>query len=224
LSLWVLREACSQLRQWDTRPETEGLAVAINISGRLIMEPGIGAALARELFHAGVEPHRIILEITESLLMEDRSETVATLCQLRALGMRLSVDDFGTGYSSLSRLNTLPIDEVKIDQSFVGQLQTDGPATTIVAATIAMAHGLGLRVTAEGVETERQLSKLTEMGCDEAQGYFFGRPVSAKGLTDYLTTNATSADTADDVQAVVRSLPPPRQIDSVSAESSSMGR
>jgi len=211
LSLWVLREACAQLRQWDNRPETEGLAVAINISGRLVMEPGIGAALARELFHAGVAPNRIILEITESLLMEDRSETVATLCQMRALGMRLSVDDFGTGYSSLSRLNTLPIDEVKIDQSFVAQLQSDGPATTIVAATIAMAHGLGLRVTAEGVETERQLSKLTEMGCDEAQGYFFGRPVDAKGIADYLMPK-TPADelTTDGVRAVVRTLPPPR--------------
>jgi len=217
LSLWVLREACAQLRQWDTRPATEGLAVAINVSGRLVMEPGIGAALARELFHAGVAPNRIVLEITESLLMEDRSETVATLCQLRALGMRLSVDDFGTGYSSLSRLNTLPIDEVKIDQSFVAQLQSDGPATTIVAATIAMAHGLGLRVTAEGVETERQLSKLTEMGCDEAQGYFFGRPVDAKGLADYLTPKTAPDDQAtDDMRAVVRSLPPPRQTEPAS--------
>jgi diguanylate cyclase (GGDEF)-like protein len=211
LTLWVLREACAQLRQWDTRAETEGLAVAINISGRLVMEPGIGAALARELFHAGVAPHRIILEITESLLMEDRSETVATLCQMRALGMRLSVDDFGTGYSSLSRLNTLPIDEVKIDQSFVGQLQSDGPATTIVAATIAMAHGLGLRVTAEGVETERQLSKLTEMGCDEAQGYFFGRPVSANGVTDYMMAKPGAEEPpAEEARSVVRSLPPPR--------------
>ncbi len=220
LSLWVVREACAQLRQWDDQPETEGLAVAINISGRLVMEPGIGAALARELFHAGVAPNRIILEITESLLMEDRSETVATLCQMRALGMRLSVDDFGTGYSSLSRLNTLPIDEVKIDQSFVAQLQSDGPATTIVAATIAMAHGLGLRVTAEGVETERQLNKLTEMGCDEAQGYFFGRPVSAQGLSDYLVPKHAAEETsADDARAVVRSLPAPRQ-SAVNAESS----
>jgi EAL domain-containing protein (putative c-di-GMP-specific phosphodiesterase class I) len=124
----------------------------------------------------------------------------------------------------------LPIDEVKIDQSFVAQLQSDGPATTIVAATIAMAHGLGLRVTAEGVETERQLSKLTEMGCDEAQGYFFGRPVSAKGLADYLVPNAmTGEGTADDVRAVVRSLPPPRQTAPATAEpsreaESSLGR
>jgi diguanylate cyclase (GGDEF)-like protein len=209
LSLWVLREACSQLRQWDTKPETSGLSVAINISGRLVLEPGIGAALARELFHAGIAPHRIILEITESLLMEDRSEAVATLCQLRALGMRLSVDDFGTGYSSLNRLNTLPIDEVKIDQSFVGQLASDGPATTIVAATIAMAHGLGLRVTAEGVETERQLAKLTEMGCDEGQGYFFGRPVSAKGVSDFIASQPLT-ETSGDNRAVVRSLPTPR--------------
>jgi diguanylate cyclase (GGDEF)-like protein len=231
LTLWVLQEACSQLRQWDTRPETEGLAVAINISGRLVMEPGIGAALARELFHTGISPNRVVLEITESLLMEDRSETVATLCQLRALGMRLSVDDFGTGYSSLSRLNTLPIDEVKIDQSFVAQLQTDGPATTIVAATIAMAHGLGLRVTAEGVETERQLAKLTEMGCDEAQGYFFGRPMPASGLSDYLAAASAEAGApASPPRAVVHTLPIPRHTIPVSggsplgAAESSMGR
>jgi diguanylate cyclase (GGDEF)-like protein len=195
LSLWVMRQACSELRQWDNRPETRDLSVAVNISGRLISEPGIGAAFARELFHAGVAPHRIILEITESLLMEDRPESVATLCQLRALGMRLSVDDFGTGYSSLSRLNTLPIDEVKIDQSFIAQLASGGPAVTIVAATIAMAHGLGLRVTAEGVETERQLTLLTEMGCDEAQGYLFGRPVAPDGICNYLTQRTPASAT-----------------------------
>jgi diguanylate cyclase (GGDEF)-like protein len=102
LTLWAVRHAASQLLRWDEDPRTGGLSVALNVSGRLAVEPGIGAAVARELHHVGIDPSRIILEITESLLMEDHSVAVQTLCQLRALGMRLSVDDFGTGYSSLS--------------------------------------------------------------------------------------------------------------------------
>jgi diguanylate cyclase (GGDEF)-like protein len=186
LTVWVVREACAQLRAWDDCPETAGLSMAVNISGRLMIEPGIGSAIARELHRALIEPHRLILEITESLLMEDRSYAIQTLCQLRALGTRLSVDDFGTGYSSLSRLNKLPIDEVKIDQSFVSQLEDGDAGRTIVQASIAMAHGLGLRVVAEGVETERQLTILRSMGCDDGQGYFFSRPAAAEQATRLL--------------------------------------
>jgi EAL domain-containing protein (putative c-di-GMP-specific phosphodiesterase class I) len=180
LTLWVIREACAQLRAWDECDETAGLSMAVNMSGRLMSEPGIGSAIARELNRALIDPHRLVLEITESLLMEDRSYAIQTLCQLRALGTRLSVDDFGTGYSSLSRLNKLPIDEVKIDQSFVCQLEHGEAGRTIVQASVAMAHGLGLRVVAEGVETERQVAMLRQMGCDEGQGYYFGRPAAAE--------------------------------------------
>ena len=176
LTLWVVREACEQLRRWDADPATEGLSMAVNLSGRLAREPGIGSAIAREFHRAAVEPNRLIFEITESLLMEDQSQAVQTLCQLRALGPRLSVDDFGTGYSSLSRLNKLPIDEVKIDQSFISQLDQGDASRTIVQASVAMAHGLGLRVVAEGVETHRQLKILRAMGCDDGQGYLFARP------------------------------------------------
>jgi diguanylate cyclase (GGDEF)-like protein len=200
LTLWVVRQACMQLREWDASPATRGLAVAINISGRLVLEPGIGSAIARELYHAGIDPHRVVLEITESLLMEDRPQAVQTLCQLRALGMRLSVDDFGTGYSSLSRLNTLPIDEVKIDQSFIAQLAEGGAGDTIVRATVAMAHGLGLRVVAEGVETAHQLEALRDVACDEAQGYLFGRPVAAEDVGSVITAFRRT-------DAVVRQLP-----------------
>ena len=200
LTLWVVRQACMQLREWDASAATRGLSAAINISGRLVMEPGIGSAIARELYHAGIDPHRVVLEITESLLMEDRPQAVQTLCQLRALGMRLSVDDFGTGYSSLSRLNTLPIDEVKIDQSFIAQLDDAGPGDTIVRATVAMAHGLGLRVVAEGVETAKQLETLREVGCDEAQGYLLGRPVPADEIGDVIRVFRNT-------DAVVRQFP-----------------
>ena len=186
LTLWAVRESFEQLRRWDEDDTTKGLAIAVNLSGRLVREPGIGSAIARELHHAMLDPHRVIFEITESLLMEDKSQAVQTLCQLRALGARLSVDDFGTGYSSLSRLNKLPIDEVKIDRSFVTQLEDGGDAgRTIVQASIAMAHGLGLRVVAEGIETERQLQALRVMGCDDGQGYLFGRPVGAERLTEF---------------------------------------
>jgi diguanylate cyclase (GGDEF)-like protein len=186
LTLWVIREACAQLRAWDEHDDTAGLSMAVNMSGRLMSEPGIGSAIARELHRALIDPHRLVLEITESLLMEDRSYAIQTLCQLRALGTRLSVDDFGTGYSSLSRLNKLPIDEVKIDQSFVCQLEHGDAGRTIVQASVAMAHGLGLRVVAEGVETERLVAMLRQMGCDEAQGYYFGRPSSAEQATRVL--------------------------------------
>ena len=196
LTLWVVREACAQLRIWDECEETAGLSMAVNMSGRLMSEPGIGSAIARELHRALIEPHRLILEITESLLMEDRSYAIQTLCQLRALGTRLSVDDFGTGYSSLSRLNKLPIDEVKIDQSFISQLEDGEAGRTIVQASVAMAHGLGLRVVAEGVETERQLAMLRMMGCDDGQGYFFGRPAAAEQATRLLNEwTATPAPT-----------------------------
>jgi EAL domain-containing protein (putative c-di-GMP-specific phosphodiesterase class I) len=203
LTLWVVRQACMQLREWDASPETRGLSVAINISGRLVLEPGIGSAVARELYHAGIDPHRVVLEITESLLMEDRPEAIQTLCQLRALGMRLSVDDFGTGYSSLSRLNTLPIDEVKVDKSFIAQLADRGAGDTIVRATVAMAHGLGLRVVAEGVETARQLQVLRDVACDEAQGYLFGRPVVPEEVAGVISAFRRA-------DAVVHQLPLPR--------------
>jgi diguanylate cyclase (GGDEF)-like protein len=213
LTFWVVREACQQLRRWDDDAATRGLSVAVNLSGRLVREPGVGSAIARELHNCLIDPHRLMFEITESLLMEDRSQAVQTLCQLRALGTRLSVDDFGTGYSSLSRLNKLPIDEVKIDQSFVTQLEeSDSGGRTIVQASIAMAHGLGLRVVGEGIETERQLQILRSMGCDDGQGYFFGRPASPQRMTEFcrdrkpvgqrtlaaLPTQASPADEGDE--------------------------
>jgi len=215
LTLWVIREACTQLRRWDDDPATAGLSIAVNISGRLVREPGIGSAIARELHRALIDPHRLILEITESLLMEDRSYAVQTLCQLRALGARLSVDDFGTGYSSLSRLNKLPIDEVKIDQSFICQLEHGEAGRTIVQASVAMAHGLGLRVVAEGIETERQLSILRSIGCDDGQGYFFGRPTAPEQLSQLLTEWDAKNNLDENTGAVLARLP--RQADTATS-------
>jgi diguanylate cyclase (GGDEF)-like protein len=209
LTLWVVREACEQLRRWDGDRATAGLSCAVNLSARLVREPGIGSAIARELHRAMIDPERLVFEITESLLMDDKSQAVQTLCQLRALGTRLSVDDFGTGYSSLSRLNKLPIDEVKIDQSFVSQLEQGNDAgATIVQASVAMAHGLGLRVVAEGVETPRQLDLLRSMGCDEGQGYLFSRPGSPQRVSDFCRDWAAPEKTlaAVPLQSTARSL------------------
>jgi diguanylate cyclase (GGDEF)-like protein len=195
LTLWALREGCSQLRAWDQNPVTRGLGLAVNISGRLIREAGIASAIAREIHASGGLPERLTLEITESLLMNERSNAVRTLCQLRALGCRLSVDDFGTGYSSLSRLHDLPIDEVKIDRSFVEQIDVREAGHAITAATVTMAHGLGLHVVAEGVETASQLQLLSRLGCDNGQGYLFGRPQPAELIAELVAAcNAALAD------------------------------
>jgi diguanylate cyclase (GGDEF)-like protein len=195
LTLWVLQQACAQLSRWDADPETAGLNVSVNVSSRLATEPGIGSAMARELHAAGVDPDRLTLEITESLLVQDGLVAMQTMCQLRALGMRLSVDDFGTGYSSLSRLSTLPIDEVKIDQSFIAALNSGDAGRTIVQATVAMARGLGLRVVAEGVETSRQLDFLTAVECDAAQGYLLGRPMGPDLVSAVLAEQLAAGDT-----------------------------
>ncbi|MHB2023929.1 MAG: putative bifunctional diguanylate cyclase/phosphodiesterase [Mycobacteriales bacterium] len=197
LTLWALREACSQLRRFDERPDTRGLTMSVNVSGRMVAELGMASAIARELNRDGIAPERLVLEITESLLMEDQSSAVRALCHLRALGCRLSVDDFGTGYSSLSRLNTLPIDQVKIDRSFVEQIDVSDTGRTIVTASVAMAHGLGLPVVAEGIETEQQLKTLRAIGCDEGQGYLFSRPDSAERVAALISSRAQSDGNAD---------------------------
>lgn len=199
LTLWVLREACAQLRRFDENPSTRGLSMAVNVSGRMVAEHGMASAIARELHRGGTAPDRLILEITESLLMEDHSTAVRALCHLRALGCRLSVDDFGTGYSSLSRLNTLPIDQVKIDRSFVEQIEVSDSGRTIVTASIAMAHGLGMPVVAEGIETDLQLKTLRAIGCDEGQGYLFARPDSAERIAALIATRAQSATASFDM-------------------------
>jgi EAL domain-containing protein (putative c-di-GMP-specific phosphodiesterase class I) len=136
---------------------------------------------------AAVDPRQIVFEITESLLMEDSESAIATLWQLRGLGLRLAIDDFGTGYSSLSRLCDLPIDELKIDKSFTDRINAPtGDSVPIITATVAMGHALGLVVVAEGVETAAQANFLRDIECDLLQGYMVGRPMSADQITPLL--------------------------------------
>ena len=141
----------------------------------------------------GIDPKYLELELTESVLMKRAGSTAAILNALRASGIRVAIDDFGTGYSSLSYLRKFPVDAVKIDQSFIRRISTTGDDTTIVKAVIGMARGLKLRVVAEGVETAEEVAFLRAYRCDEAQGYFFSRPVPAQQFPMLLTNGITEA-------------------------------
>ena len=181
LGLKVLQLACVQLARWNaTAPY---LTVAVNVSARQLVEPGFVDDVRRVLWSSRVDPTRLVLELTESLVVDDSEAAVAVLWQLRSLGVRLALDDFGTGYSSLARLGEMPLDEMKIDKSFVdrlGALPRD--SATLVTAAVAMGHGLGLEVVAEGVETAAQAAFLREVGCDLLQGYLMGKPQPAEDI------------------------------------------
>jgi len=181
LGLKVLELAVAQLRAWTL--QAPALTIAVNVSARQLVEPGFVEDVRRVLWGSGVDPTRVVLELTESLLVDDSEAAVAVLWQLRGLGVRLALDDFGTGYSSLARLGDLPLDEMKIDKSFVdrlGALPRD--SATLVTAAVAMGQGLGLEVVAEGVETAAQAAFLREVGCDLLQGYLLGKPQPADDI------------------------------------------
>jgi EAL domain-containing protein (putative c-di-GMP-specific phosphodiesterase class I) len=173
---WVLREAllCSRGWQQDGHPET---AVLVNLSARQFLEHDLVGEVRRVLDELGASPALLELEITESLAMRDAAATEAALRGLKELGVRISIDDFGTGYSSFHYLRRFPIDTLKIDRAFMRDVDRDPGNATIASAMIAMAHRLGLRVIAEGVEREEQLAFLREQRCDAAQGFLLGRPV-----------------------------------------------
>jgi diguanylate cyclase (GGDEF)-like protein/PAS domain S-box-containing protein len=176
---WVLRSACQRAKAWqdDGHPP---MKIAVNISARQLNRPrDFSRALARVLSSTGLDPRYLELEMTESLLLHNADENIAVLRRLGKDGVRIAVDDFGTGYSSLSYLRQLPIDTLKIDRSFVRDIEIDSEDAAIVHAVVAMGHSLELQVTAEGVETRGQLEALARIGCDEYQGYLFSKPVSA---------------------------------------------
>jgi len=185
IGAWVLHEACRQLCMWraDRFGGPRG-AVEVNLSARQIDHPEIISTVERILDDTGLPPSNLTLEITESALMHDAASALRVLEALKNLGVTLAIDDFGTGYSSLSHLQRFPLDILKIDKSFVDELGDDRGGAEIVAAVIKLAHALGLRVIAEGVETERQLDELLRLDCDFAQGYLFSRPVPAHELVE----------------------------------------
>ena len=178
LGLWVLREACRQMRAWDREfPECADLLMNVNLSARQCLHPTLVADVAKVLAETGLEPRRLKLEITESLILEDSDEVIATLVALRDLGVQLGLDDFGIGYSALSYLQRLPVQTLKIDRAFVNGIQ-DAGNVEIVRAILALAAGLSMNVTAEGVETAGQAAILNELACEFGQGFYFNRPLT----------------------------------------------
>jgi diguanylate cyclase (GGDEF)-like protein/PAS domain S-box-containing protein len=184
---WVLEQACVQARALHDAGH-RGLTVSVNLSPRQFRQPDLSRSVARALDAAGLDPHRLTLEVTEGSVMENPDAAVRTLHELGAMGIGVSIDDFGTGYSSLSYLKRFPIDSLKIDQSFVRDITTDADDAAITSAVIAMGHSLRLNIVAEGVETQDQLAFLRERGCHAAQGYLFGRPVAGDAFTAKLAS------------------------------------
>lgn len=177
LGKWVLNTACQQIAAWATRPETAAITVAINVSVRQFRQADFVAQVLDALEHTGANPHRLKLELTESLLIDDVADIISTMSALKAKGVCFSLDDFGTGYSSLTYLKRLPLDQLKIDQSFVCDILTDPDNAAIARTIVALGQSLELSVIAEGVENSAQRDYLASHGCHAYQGYFFSRPV-----------------------------------------------
>ncbi|MCW5787228.1 MAG: EAL domain-containing protein [Nitrospira sp.] len=192
---WVLREACRQVKAWETAG-LPAISISANVSNSLFHGRTLPATVADALRDSGLNPSQLELELTESIAMRDVEASVTMLEGLRTMGVRLSIDDFGTGYSSLSYLQRFPLSRLKIDQSFVRDLLTNENNVKITRAIIAMAHSLNLSVLAEGVETEGQLARLREEGCDEVQGYLFSRPVCAEDFEKLLRGDADARTAA----------------------------
>jgi diguanylate cyclase (GGDEF)-like protein/PAS domain S-box-containing protein len=184
---WVLETACRQAREWQLAfPSDEPLTISVNLSARQFAQPDLVDQVRSILVETGLPAETLELEITESVVMDQSEVGIAALRALRDLGCRLALDDFGTGYSSLSYLKTLPLDTIKIDRSFVAGLSGDDANLPIVQAVIALAHGLGIDVTAEGIETAEQLGWLRELVCDRGQGFYYAKPAPANELESLL--------------------------------------
>lgn len=189
LGAWVLEEACRHAQELKNRsPGRPPLMMAVNLSAAQF-QPELVGTVAEILFRTGIEPWRLCLELTESIIMTEVESAVEILTQLKSLGICLSIDDFGTGYSSLAYLRRFPIDELKIDRSFVDGLGRDAGDTAIVGAVVAMAHALEMSVVAEGVETQEQLERLRVLGCEQVQGYYFSKPLAPDDLDVLLAGN-----------------------------------
>jgi diguanylate cyclase len=182
---WILDEACRQAKVWHNEGFGD-LTIAVNLSARQFRQPDLLSMIQQTVEKHGLRPEHIVIELTESVVMADANRAIDTLEQLHQSGFRVAVDDFGTGYSSINYLKRLPVSKLKIDQSFIGDLGTSVKSDSIVKAVITLAHGLGMSVIAEGVETAAQLSFLRAFGCDQYQGYLYSRPRNAAEIVEYL--------------------------------------
>jgi EAL domain-containing protein (putative c-di-GMP-specific phosphodiesterase class I) len=184
---WIFDRALREVREWQD--EGAPLHIAVNISAKSLQEQTLPQKVLAALEKWRIDPRFLKIEITESSIMADPAHALAVMSMLQSMGVRLSVDDFGTGYSSLTHLRELPIDEIKIDKSFVMGMATSDADAAIVRTVIDLAHNLGKQVCAEGVETEQAWLRLAEMGCDLAQGYWIARPLPARALRQWLSDN-----------------------------------
>jgi len=195
---WVLQAACHQLATWATDPTRDKLSVAVNVSARQIHEPSFVTQVRDILAQTGANPRRLKLELTESVLISDIEGIAAKMNELQRDGIRFSLDDFGTGFSSLSYLKRLPLNQLKIDASFVRDILVDPSDEAIAKMVISLGASLGLEVIAEGVETSAQKVKLEDLGCTQFQGYLYGRPVPVAQLEEWLDLFANAQRTAQD--------------------------
>jgi len=201
LGEWILREACTHYRQWQLLG-TPDCMLSVNVSAVQFHSPGFVPMVQRVLKETGMVPERLCLELTESVIMRNGEETIATLSDLKRLGISLSLDDFGTGYSSLSYLSRMPLDELKIDRSFVASLLHSANDASIVVTIIGMAASLNLRVVAEGIEMAEQAAFLRRKECQIAQGYYFSHPLTSAGMLDvFVREHQTRTDCAQSLPA-----------------------
>jgi len=206
---WVLRESCHQLKTWQQQfPAAAPLTIAVNLTSKEIREPGLIEKIDRILAETGLESHHLRIEITESMLMEHTQDTINVLSQIRARKIQLSIDDFGQGYSSLGYLQRFPINTLKIDRSFVNDVNLECKNAELVRVIINLAHTLKMDVVAEGVETEEQLKHLQTLGCEFAQGYFFAKPLDCDAALALIDADRQwpSLTLANDPQITVNAL------------------
>ena len=196
IGAWVVHEACEQAAVWaaDRQVPAADLTISVNVSGRqLARRAGLLRAVSLALDESGVEPTSLVLEVTESALMDDAEAALRVLTELKTLGVQIAIDDFGTGYSSLVYLKRFPVDLIKIDRSFVAGLGRDREDAAIVRSVIDLAHALGIEAVAEGVETEEIWDVLADLGCDSAQGWYASRPLPADRATEWLLRHPSRA-------------------------------
>ncbi len=194
---WVLREACKQLYQWNyiERPELP-VVVNVNLSLRQVCHPNIIDTIRDVIFSTGIDPTLLKLEVTESTIVDDRHNMIPLLNQIKELGIQLAMDDFGTGHSSLGNLHQLPVDVLKIDQSFIKSMSANRELAAVMQAIITLAHELGMQTVAEGIETAEQLVMLQSLDCNFGQGYYFKKPLTTAQATDYLLGKVDEAASA----------------------------
>ena len=204
LTDWVLRAAICQMAEWNR--SNLALDVAINLSAGDIVDTGLGDVILRLLAEYRVAATSLVLEITESAMMRDPVTAARNMELLRVAGVRFAIDDFGTGYSSLSQLRKLPVDELKIDRSFISRAHESADDASIVSSTIELGHNLGLKVVAEGVEVAETLLMLRKLGCDYAQGYVISKPLAAADVVVYVREANKALEDSDSTLIQVRAL------------------